>query len=35
MTPERIAIETIGWTGMAPILAAYVLLSWRVRRRVA
>lgn len=27
MTAERIAIEVIGWTGAALILAAYVLLS--------
>ncbi len=27
MTPERIAIEVVGWGGMALILAAYVLLS--------
>jgi hypothetical protein len=27
MTTERIIIETIGWGGMALILAAYVLLS--------
>ena len=27
MTPTRIVIESIGWTGMALILAAYVLLS--------
>lgn len=27
MTPERIAIEAIGWTGAAMILAAYVMLS--------
>lgn len=27
MTAERIIIETIGWTGAALILAAYLLLS--------
>lgn len=27
MTTERIIIETVGWGGMALILAAYVLLS--------
>jgi hypothetical protein len=27
MTPERIVIETIGWSGMVLILAAYILLS--------
>lgn len=27
MTPERIIIETIGWTGALLILAAYILLS--------
>ena len=27
MTPTRIVIETIGWSGTALILAAYVLLS--------
>lgn len=27
MTTERIIVETIGWSGMLLILAAYVLLS--------
>ncbi|MDB5679981.1 hypothetical protein [Sphingomonas bacterium] len=27
MTTTRIVIETIGWSGMALILAAYILLS--------
>ena len=27
MTPERIIIEVIGWSGFALILAAYLLLS--------
>lgn len=27
MTTERIVIETVGWSGMALILTAYVLLS--------
>lgn len=27
MTPERIAIEIVGWTGAALILVAYLLLS--------